>query len=125
MSTGEFDRVEAHLHEVEQWLALAPEARDAAGMIVVDDAQLRALPGAIEMYRAALALMRGDTAATVAHARRVLAVAPDDDELGRAAAHALLGLAAWSEGDLDRAFAEYTDSIAGMRRIGHIADILG
>ena len=70
-------------------------------MIVVDDAQLRALPGAIEMYRAALALMRGDIAGTVAHARRVLAVAPDDDELGRAAAHALLGLAAWSEGDLD------------------------
>ena len=125
MSTGEFDRVDAHLHEVEQWLALAPDARDAAGMIVVDDAQLRALPGAIEMYRAALALMRGDIAATVAHARRVLAVAPDDDELGQAAAHALLGLAAWSEGDLDSAFAEYTDAIAGMRRIGHIADILG
>ena len=102
-----------------------PTARDAAGMIVVDDAQLRALPGAIEMYRAALALMRGDIAATVAHARRVLAVAPDDDELGRAAAHALLGLAAWSEGDLDGAFAAYTDAIAGMRRIGHIADILG
>jgi LuxR family maltose regulon positive regulatory protein len=28
-------------------------------------------------------------------------------------------------GDLDRAFAEYTDGIAGMRRIGHVADILG
>ena len=37
----------------------------------------------------------------------------------------LLGLAAWSEGDLDSAFVEYTDSIAGMQRIGHIADILG
>ena len=125
MSAGELGRVDAHLYEAEQWLALAPEARDAAGKIVVDEAQLRALPGAIEMYRAALALLRGDIAGTVAHARRVLAVAPDDDDLGRAAAHALLGLAAWSEGDLDRAFAAYTDAIAGMRRIGHIADILG
>ncbi|MEY2592238.1 MAG: hypothetical protein QOJ67_4222, partial [Acidimicrobiaceae bacterium] len=125
MSAGEFDRVDARLDEVELWLALAPEARVAAGMIVVDNAQLRALPGAIEMYRAALALTRGDIAATVAHARRVLAVAPDDDELENAAAHALLGLAAWSEGDLDSAFAAYTESIAGMRRIGHIADILG
>ena len=124
MSTGKLERVEEHLRDVEQWLALTPAARDAAGMIVVDEAQLRALPGAIEMYRAALALMRGDSAATVDHARRVLAVAPDD-ELEHAAAHALLGLAAWSEGDLDTAFAEYTDSIAGMRRIGHIADILG
>ena len=125
MTAGELGRVDATLREVEEWLALAPEARAASGMVVVDDEQLRALPGAIEMYRAALALMHGDIDGTVAHARRVLAVAPADDELGRAAAHALLGLSAWSEGDLDRAFAEYTESIAGMRRIGHSADILG
>ncbi len=125
MATGEFERVDARLDQAEHWLALAPDAREPAGMVVVDEAQLRALPGAIEMYRAGLALLRGDTEATVAHADRVLAVAPDDDELRRAAARALLGLAAWSEGDLDRAFAEYTLSIAGMRRIGHIADILG
>jgi LuxR family maltose regulon positive regulatory protein len=124
MSTGEMDRVEDRLQSVERWLALEPPEREAAGMIIVDEAQQRALPGATEMYRAALALMRGDTVATVDHARRTLALAPDDDEMGRAAAHALLGLAAWSEGNLDAAFAEYTDSIAAMRRAGHIADIL-
>ncbi|HEX4490271.1 MAG TPA: LuxR C-terminal-related transcriptional regulator [Acidimicrobiia bacterium] len=124
MSTGEMDRVEDRLHGVERWLALEPPTREAAGMIVVDEAQRRALPGAVEMYRAALALIRGDTVATVDHARRTLALAPDDDDMGRAAAHALLGLAAWSEGDLDTAFAEYTDSIAAMHRAGHIADIL-
>jgi LuxR family transcriptional regulator, maltose regulon positive regulatory protein len=123
-STGDFDRIDRHLRDAEEWLALTPAAREAAGMIVVDEAQLRALPGAIEMYRAALALMSGDIAGTVDHARRVLAVA-SADELEPAAAHALLGLAAWAEGDLDRAFAEYTEAIAGMRRIGHIADILG
>ena len=105
MSAGEFARLDARLDDVEQWLALPPAAREAAGRVVVDEAQLRALPGAIEMYRAALALTRGDVTDTVAHARRVLDVAPADDELGRAAAHALLGLAAWSEGDLDSAFA--------------------
>ena len=124
MSAGEIDLVESRLDAVEHWLALAPEAQGAAGMIVVDDAQVRALPGAVDMYRAALALTRGDIAATIAHARRVLAVAPED-QLENAAAHALLGLAAWSEGDLDTAFAAYTDSIARMRSIGHIADILG
>jgi len=125
MSTGDLDRVAASLDEAEQWLALTPDARAAGGMVVEDDAQLRALPGAIEMYRAALALTDGDLAGTVAHARRALTLAPDDDDLGRAAAQALLGLAAWSEGDLDTAFAAYTEAIAGMRRIGHIADILG
>ncbi len=125
MSSGDFDRVEAQLAAIEGWLARAPESRDSAGMIVVDEVQLRSLPGVVEMFRAALALTRGDIAATVDHAERLLAVAPPEDELGPAAAHALLGLAAWSEGDLDRAFAEYTDSIAGMRRIGHVADVLG
>src|SRR5262249_46226421 len=92
--------------------------------IVVDESQLPALPGAIEMYRAALALMRGDVDATVDHARRILTVAPDVVEL-HAAAHAFLGLPAWSRGDLDRAVAEYTAAIAGMQRSGPIADILG
>jgi LuxR family maltose regulon positive regulatory protein len=123
-STGEHERIDAHLEVAERWVSLSPEARDAAGFVVVDDAQARTLPGAIEMYRAALALMRGDVAATVAHARRVLEVAPAD-ALEPAAAHALLGLATWSEGDLDLAFSEYTEAIAGMRRIGHVADILG
>ncbi|MGZ4129001.1 MAG: helix-turn-helix transcriptional regulator, partial [Actinomycetota bacterium] len=125
MSTGALDRVDEYLRDVEQWVALSPAARDAAGMIVVDEAQVPTLPGAIEMYRAALALMGGDIVGTVDHAQRVLVVAPEDDEMGRAAAHALLGLAAWSEGNLDTAFAEYTASIARMRRAGHIADILG
>ncbi len=125
MSIGALDRVDEYLRDVERWLALTPAARDAAGMIVVDEAQLPTLPGAIEMYRAALALMGGDIVSTVDHATRVLVLAPDDDEMGRAAAHALLGLAAWSEGNLDTAFAQYSDSIARMRRAGHIADILG
>jgi LuxR family maltose regulon positive regulatory protein len=125
MSVGELDFVDARLTEVERWLALAPAARDASPMVVVDEVQLRALPAAVEMYRAALALSQGDLAATVDHSQRVLTLAPDDDDLGRAAAHALLGLTAWSEGDLDAAFAAYTDAISFMRRIGHVADILG
>jgi len=124
LSNGALDDVAARLDEVQAWLALPSDQRDAAGMVVVDQVQVRALPGAIEMYRAALALSRGEVAGTADHARRVLAVAPDDDELN-AAAHALLGLAAWWDGDLDTAFAEYTDSITRMRRIGHLADILG
>lgn len=125
ISAGELERVDRTLRDVEEWLARSAGDRDAGGMIVVDDGQVPGLPGAIEMYRAALALTRGDLVHTVAHAHRVLDVAPDDDEMARAAAHALLGLAAWTEGDLDRAFAEYTEAVAGMRRVGHIADVLG
>lgn len=125
MASGNLERADMRLAEIERWMALSPEARRAAGMVVVDDAQLRSVPGAIEMYRAALSLTRGDVSAAADHARHVLAIAPDDDTMGRAAAHALLGIAAWSEGDLDTAFSEYTAAVAGMRRVGHIADVLG
>ena len=73
-------------------------------MIVVDDGQLQTLPGAIEMYRAAL----GTDARRQRGHRRACAAACSRSRrrrrhLVRAAAQALLGLAAWSEGDLDSA----------------------
>ena len=85
----------------------------------------RALPASIEMYRAALALARGDLVGTVRHAREALALAPPDDDLVRAGAGALGGLAAWASGDLDGAHAAYTESVAGLGSIGFVADVLG
>ena len=49
------------------------EAGDApAEMVVVDDEQFRRLPVMIELYRAALALARGDVLGAVTHAQRAL-----------------------------------------------------
>ncbi len=77
------------------------------------------------MYRAALALMAGDLATTVARAREALLLAPADDDLVRSAAGALAGLASWAMGDIDGAVSAYTNSVAGLRRAGHVADVLG
>jgi LuxR family maltose regulon positive regulatory protein len=123
-TTGEFERIDTYLRDTEQWLGLPAEERAGSGTVVVDESQVASLPAAIEMYRAALAWIRGDTEATVTHAQLALSIAPDGD-LSGAAAHALLGIAEWSRGDLDRAFASYTEAVAGMRRIGHVADVLG
>jgi LuxR family maltose regulon positive regulatory protein len=43
----------------------------------------------------------------------------------RAAAGALAGLASWAMGDLETAYAAYTESAAGLERAGHLADVLG
>jgi LuxR family transcriptional regulator, maltose regulon positive regulatory protein len=95
------------------------------GFVVVDLDAYRALPASIEMYRAALALHSGDLAGTVRHSREALAAAPPDEDLVRAGAGALGGLAAWASGDLDSAHAAYTESVAGLRSIGFVADVLG
>ena len=61
----------------------------------------------------------------MAHARRALDLATDDDHLEHAAAAGLLGLAHWRTGDLQTAHRMYADCRANLRHAGHIADTLG
>jgi LuxR family maltose regulon positive regulatory protein len=94
-------------------------------MVVVDDEEFRRLPAEIELYRAALALTRGDVPGTVRHARRALELSPEEEHLGRAAAAGLMGLAFWASGDLEAGYSAYAECMAGLRRAGHIADTFG
>jgi LuxR family maltose regulon positive regulatory protein len=61
----------------------------------------------------------------VRHAQRTLELAPDDDHLCRASAAALLGLVYWGSGDLEAGHRAYSACVAGLRRAGFVADILG
>jgi LuxR family maltose regulon positive regulatory protein len=122
---GEFEGVEERLREAERWLDLTGSEARAAGMVVADEAGFRSLPGTIEAYRAALALVGGDVQSTVTHARRALELSPAEDHLIRASAAGVLGLAYWASGDLEAGFQAYSECVEGLRRVGHIADIFG
>jgi LuxR family transcriptional regulator, maltose regulon positive regulatory protein len=100
MASGEFEGVEDRLRDAERWLEPTGDGADAtrappAGMVVVDQQEFARLPGAIGMYRAALALVRGDGPATIGHAQRAIHRAAEEDHLTRAGASALSGLARW------------------------------
>jgi LuxR family transcriptional regulator, maltose regulon positive regulatory protein len=123
MSLGEFEGLDARLDDVEQLLD-EPQA-DRTQMVVVDHDGFRRLPGEIQMYRAALALICGDTAATIAHADLAVGRAAADDHLTLAGASALSGLAHWSNGDLEIAHHAYSAAVVGLRRVGHVSDVLG
>jgi LuxR family transcriptional regulator, maltose regulon positive regulatory protein len=129
MSGGEFEGVEDRLRHVEGWLEPtgdhAGRWAPPAGAVVVDQDEARRLPAVIPMYRAALALVRGDAPATIGHARRAIHRAADEDHLTRAGASALMGLALWGGGDLEAAHRAYSVCVEGMRRVGYIADVLG
>ncbi len=124
MSTGEFADVEPRLDEVERLLGSA-SADPSVVLTAVDPADLARLPGAIEMYRAALALIRGDPAATAAHADLAIATAAAGDHVTVSAAAALAGLAAWGSGDLAGAVRGYSTAVDGLLRAGHYPDVLG
>jgi LuxR family maltose regulon positive regulatory protein len=129
MSIGDFEGVEERLQHVEGWLELTSDQigtwSPPTGAVVVDLAEFQRLPGVIEMYRAALALVHGDAPATIGHAQRAIDRAAADDHLTRAGASALMGLALWGAGDLEAAHRAYSVCVEGMQRVGYIADVLG
>ncbi len=130
LTGGELEGVEGRLRDAERWLDPATGAREGpqappAEMVVADEEECRRLPGTIEMYRAGLALARSDIPGTVRHAQRTLELAPDDHHLCRASAAALLGLVYWGSGDLEAGHRAYSACVAGLRRAGFVADILG
>jgi LuxR family maltose regulon positive regulatory protein len=130
MSTGQIDGVEPYLRDAERWLdAMTAEGRGPQDrlpdMVVVDEEAFRTLPTSVAVHRAGQALLLGDRAGCITHARRALDLAGPDDHLGRAAGSALIGLASWGDGDVAAAQAGYAESWKHMERAGHIADVLG
>jgi LuxR family transcriptional regulator, maltose regulon positive regulatory protein len=130
MVSGEVEGVEARLRDAERWLTTPVDGDIDAGapsaeMVVVDDEAFGRIPSAIFLYRAAQALLSGDTAGAITHARRALDRAGADDHLGRGPAAGLLGLAYWGSGDLDAGYRWYADAAAHLEQAGHLSDVAG
>jgi len=122
MANGEVHEIDGFLADAERWLD--PTTTDRSEMVVVDEEAFRHLPAAIAMYRAAQAQIRGDRDGTLAHARRALELAGDDDPLGHGGAAGFLALAHWADGDLEAAHAYWADAAASLDRAGHAVDSL-
>ena len=56
------------------------------------------------------------------YARRALDLVSEDDHLLRGAAAGFLGLAYWTNGDLEEAHRSYAECMARMQRAGYISD---
>jgi LuxR family maltose regulon positive regulatory protein len=130
LQSGRLEGVEERLREAELWLetraGIGERAEpSSAGMVVVDEEEFRRLPASVATYRAGIALVLGDVADTVKHARRALELALEDDRLLRASAAALLGLAYWTSGDLEAGYRSYADGMQRLQRVGHLSDALG
>jgi LuxR family maltose regulon positive regulatory protein len=130
LGLGELEGMESRLRDAERWLDPPADGREqppaqGAQMVVVDNGEFRRLPGSIALMRAGLALARGDMAETVKNARRVLALAPEDDRLRRGGAASQLGLAAWASGDLETARQMTAEGMATLRLGGYHSAAIG
>lgn len=111
VSLGVFDGIEERLSTAE------------GAVVTLSDP--KPLLAHVELYRTALAQVRGDVEAAGDHAHRVLEFAPNEDHLARSAAAGLLGIVSWTKGALEDATQFWTECRDGMRQQGHIADVQG
>ncbi len=152
LDAGELDDAEARLQEVERWLAAvidrngvdvseadtaaepiakptvrpaAPEsAMDDPDMVVVDEAQLQALPASIATARVFHALSSGDISGTIKYAQQALDRLPMADHLRRGQIIGLLGIAYWARGALEAAQQALLDAGALTQKAGTILDTI-
>jgi LuxR family maltose regulon positive regulatory protein len=59
------------------------------------------------------------------HAHKVLELAREDDDFPRGAASSLLGLASWTNGDLETAYRMFAEGMAHLQKVGFISDVIG
>ena len=127
---GELEGVEDRLRDAERWLdtsAGMSEGREtpSTAMVVVDDEELRRLPGSIAVYRAALAQAlrrRGrHRASCPAGARTRPRGRPSRARRGSG----VPGARGLDERGPEAAHRSYADGMAGLQRAGHISDALG
>ncbi|GLV59154.1 LuxR family transcriptional regulator [Dictyobacter sp. S3.2.2.5] len=129
LAGGELEAAHARLRDAEQWLGPVTGASSltpipSGQMVVVDKEEFRRLPAAIAVYRAAIAQVMGDVPGTIKYARLVLDLLPEEDYLGRGAAASLLGLASWTNGDLEVAHQAFADGLALVQKAGNLSDAI-
>ena len=120
MATGETAGVEPLLQLVEASLQ-----QTEPSPIVFDTDMFEHLPVQLLIQRAGLALLSGDLDSTTAYATRALTLVEPSDRFRRGSATALIALAHWAAGNLDKAVQCYTEAINDLAAAGHLADMLG
>jgi LuxR family transcriptional regulator, maltose regulon positive regulatory protein len=127
LNAGQLEAAEARLRDVERWLEpvadmqVGPESTPT-GMVIVDEEQFQSLPVLLTLARAYHAQAVGNVSGTVKYARRVLDLLPEEDTQWRGDINALLGLAYWTNGDLEAAHRAFSD---GLERAGDLDVIIG
>lgn len=123
---GEDDRAEEQIDEAVRELARTGTLLEVGGETdTFGSGDGQPLQRAIIVARAGIAMARNDLERSEEFAREALRLAPPTDHLWRGASLAMLGLVAWSRGDLDEAHDLFRTGQVHLRQAGNISDVVG
>jgi LuxR family maltose regulon positive regulatory protein len=123
--SGELEAAEARMRDADRWLERTADLNDpseapSTSMVVVNEEKSRSVRASLALARAFHAQALGDVVGTVTHARRALTLVSEANYHMRGVASAQLGLACWTNGDLETAYKYMADAMAGLRMAGNL-----
>ena len=118
---GQLEAGEARLRITEQWLESITDLNTPGPDIAfADEAAYHLLPATIAAVRTYQALALGDFANTIKYGQQALDLYPEDDYINRGAPAALMGIAQWASGDLEAAYQNLSEIMAGFQKAGNV-----
>ena len=117
---GEMEASEALLQDAECCLQQPQEK-----IIVVDKEQFRSLPASIATARAYRSLALGNVSDTIKYARQGLELTPEDDLTRTMQAISLLGIAQYTNGELESAEHSLAEFCLTLQKTGEIPTLIG
>ncbi len=125
LHAGELEAAEVRMRDAERLLERTGDIKDLSvvqgvNAVVSNEGRSSPLQVPLALARAFHAQALGDVASTEKHARRVLALVSEENYFMRGLANALLGLASFTNGDLETAHTFMADGMANLRRSGNL-----
>lgn len=125
----DLEAADAPLLDAERFLEASAEVEGRSpaqlqDFVIVDEERLRSLPGIICIIRAYQSGARGDVSGIVEYSQRALDRLSEDEYVWRGAAASLLGLAHWTNGDLEAAYRSFVEGTALLRMSGDVTQSL-
>jgi LuxR family maltose regulon positive regulatory protein len=111
ISRGDLESGEHRLKEVEELLDRinSKKSRNDSEVVITSEEEFQLLPASIAGAHAYIASALGDVSRTIMYARRALDLIPEKDSVKRGTAASLMGLAYWTDGNLEAAYNAFVE----------------
>lgn len=112
LDSGAFEGCETRLNDAEKCIEKLSENKvqqtEGVNIVVVDEEQYKILPATIAAARGYLALVRGDVKTAIHYIKNALKLFPKGEYYNKDVISTMLGLAQWTNGEIEDAFKTIT-----------------